>query len=141
MRSFLLGLVILGAVAVGPAGAQGFTLIVHADNPATTLGKSEVTNIFLKRSAKFASGKAALPVDQAKSAAAREAFSKAVLGRSAAAVVAFWQQQIFAGKDTPPAERQSDAEVIAFVRATPGAIGYVSAGATLGAGVKAVAIK
>lgn len=44
---------------------------------------------------------------------------------------AFLQQQIFSGRATPPAELASDAEVIAFVARTPGAIGYVSAGATL----------
>lgn len=141
MRSFLLGFVLLAAAAARPLAAQGFTVVVHADNPAVALAKSEVSNIFLKRSARFASGRAALPVDQAKSATAREAFSKAVLGRSATAVVAYWQQQIFAGKDVPPAERPSDAEVIAFVKANPNAIGYVSAGATLGAGVKALAVK
>lgn len=141
MRTFLLGLVLLAAAAARPLAAQGFTVVVHADNPATSLGKSEVSNIFLRRSARFASGKAAMPVDQAKSAPAREAFSKTVLGRSATAVVAFWQQQIFAGKAVPPAERASDAEVIAFVKANPGAIGYVATGTALGAGVKAVTVK
>ena len=53
--------------------------------------------------------------------------------------MSFWQQQIFAGKDVPPDTKASDADVIAFVSATPGAIGYVSAGAAV-AGVKVVKV-
>ncbi len=52
----------------------------------------------------------------------------------------FWQQQIFSGKDVPPEKKKSDAEVIEFVSANPGAIGYVSVSASLGDGVKAVSV-
>jgi hypothetical protein len=39
----------------------------------------------------------------------------------------------------PPPEKASDAEIVAFVRDTPGAIGYVWSGADA-SGVKVVAI-
>jgi ABC-type phosphate transport system substrate-binding protein len=42
------------------------------------------------------------------------------------AIVAAWQQEIFAGREIPPAEKPGDAAVIAFVKANPGAIGYVA---------------
>ena len=45
------------------------------------------------------------------------------------AVANYWQRQIFSGRGTPPPIKESDAEVIAFVAANPGAIGYVSADA------------
>jgi ABC-type phosphate transport system substrate-binding protein len=141
MKRFFLTLAALSVCTAAPAAAQGFQVIVHADNPVATIGKSELSGIFFKKSTKFPGGKAATPVDQEKSAAARDAFSKAVHGRAVTAVTAFWQQQIFAGQDVPPAEKGDDADVIAFVKSNPSAIGYVSAGATLGAGVKAVAIK
>ena len=70
-----------------------------------------------------------------------DAFARAILGKSAAALESFWQQQIFAGKDVPPAEKGSDADVLAFVRGNPKAIGYVAAGTDLGAGVKAVTLQ
>jgi ABC-type phosphate transport system substrate-binding protein len=81
-----------------------------------------------------------MPVDQEKDALVREAFSNAILGRSPSQMESFWQQQIFSGKDVPPAKRKSDAEVIEFVSENPGAIGYVSASASLGGGVKALAV-
>ena len=49
------------------------------------------------------------------------------LGRSVSAVRAYWQQQIFSGRNVPPVERPSDAEVLTFVKEHPNAIGYVSA--------------
>jgi hypothetical protein len=47
---------------------------------------------------------------------------------------------VFSGRDTPPAIKASDASVLEFVRANPGAIGYVSPGADL-AGVKVVSVQ
>jgi ABC-type phosphate transport system substrate-binding protein len=79
-------------------------------------------------------------VDQGKASSVRAAFSKAVLGRPVSAVESYWQQQIFSGKDVPPAAKGSDDEVVTFVKANPGAIGYVSAGAST-AGVKVVDVK
>ena len=116
------------------AAAQGYVVVVNAAGPAT-IAKAELSNVFLKKSTKLA------PVDQQKSAAVRDAFSKAVHGRPASAVATYWQQQIFAGKDVPPAEKGSDADVLAFVRGNPKAIGYVAAGTDLGAGVKAVTVQ
>jgi hypothetical protein len=120
------------APAQGPA--QPPVVVVHAAGPAS-LSRDDVGRAFLKR------GGALLPVDQRKSARVRDAFSRAFLGRPASAVAVHWQEQIFAGREVPPPERGSDAEVLAFVRANPRAIGYVSAGADLGPGVKAVAVR
>ena len=128
---------VVGAAALfipaGRASAQGVVVVVNAAGPAS-LSKDDVSKAFLKK------GGALVAVDQGKSAKVRDAFSKELLGRPAAAVATYWQQQIFAGKEVPPPEKGSDAEVLAFVRANPKAIGYVSAGADLGAGVKSVPV-
>lgn len=136
-RSWCAALLVGAAALVVPtarAHAQGFVVVVNAAGPAT-LSKADAANAFLKK------GGALVAVDQGKGAGVRDAFSKAVLGRPAAAVATYWQQQIFAGKDVPPPEKGSDADVIAFVRSNPKAVGYVSAGAELGAGVKAATVQ
>ena len=71
---------------------------------------------------------------------ARAAFSEAVIGRSVGAIEIYWQQQIFSGKEVPPATKSSDDDMVAFVKSNPGAIGYVSGGAST-AGVKVVEVK
>jgi ABC-type phosphate transport system substrate-binding protein len=123
-----------------PGAAQEFKVIVNSANATTELPAAAVSKIFLKEAAKFPNGSAAVPVDQGKASPVRAAFTKAVIGRAVSAVETYWQQQIFSGKEVPPASKPSDDEVIAFVKANPGAIGYVSAAAST-AGVKVVEIK
>jgi ABC-type phosphate transport system substrate-binding protein len=134
-----LHLALAAALAVAaPLAAQDFKVVAHpsvgfADAPAADLAK-----VFLKQSPKLPDGTAAKPVDQ--KGAVRAAFSQAVLARGVSAVETYWQQQIFSGRDTPPPAKTSDDDVLAYVKATPGGIGYVSAGAST-AGVKVVTIK
>ncbi|MES3035690.1 MAG: phosphate ABC transporter substrate-binding protein [Gemmatimonadota bacterium] len=139
----LLSLVAIALVSISATTsvqAQDVKVIVNSANPLSEMPAGEVAGLFLKRTAKFPSGTAAVPVDQAKSSAVRGTFARTVLGRPASAVDAYWQQQIFAGGELPPAVKASDDDVIAFVKSTPGAIGYVSAGASV-AGVKVVTVK
>ena len=134
MKRILLTLAAALVAAVPAAArAQGFVVIVNSAADAS-LSKDDVSKAFLKK------GSSLVAVDQGKSAGVRDAFSKAVLGRPATAVATYWQQQIFAGKDVPPAEKGSDADVVAFVKANPKAIGYVSASADV-SGVKAVSLQ
>ena len=116
------------------ASAQGYVVVVNEAGPAS-LSKNEVSRIFLKKSTQLT------PVDQDKEARVRSSFSKVILGRPLSAIVSYWQQQIFSGGESPPVEKASDAEVLAFVRANPKAIGYVAAGTELGAGVRAVTVE
>jgi ABC-type phosphate transport system substrate-binding protein len=128
---------VLGLALLTPAqhaSAQGYVVVVNEAGPAS-LSKTEVSRIFLKKSSQLT------PVDQDKDAKVRSSFSKAVLGRPLSAIISYWQQQIFSGGESPPAEKASDAEVLAFVRSNPKAIGYVAAGTDLGAGVRAITVE
>ena len=120
--------------------AQSYVVVVNAANPIASVSKSTLNDVFLKRTVRFDDGKPAAPVNLERTSATRDAFSRAVHGKGTATVEAYWQGQIFAGKETPPPTRASDAEVLAFVRGKPSAIGYVSAGTALGADVKVVKI-
>jgi ABC-type phosphate transport system substrate-binding protein len=140
MKQMIMVAVLVLLASAARARAQDYVVVVNEANPVSTLTKDEVSKIFLKKTVKWPSGSSVAPVDQTTGTGAREAFSKAVHDRGAAAIESFWQQQIFAGKDVPPPEKASDADVIAFVRSNPAAIGYVASGAALGAGVKAVAV-
>jgi ABC-type phosphate transport system substrate-binding protein len=130
------------ALALGAerAAAQSYVVVVNAANPVASIKKDRVNGLFLKRITRWDDGTSVVPVNLDRTSATREAFSRAVHGKSVSAIESNWQQQIFAGREAPPAERHGDAEVLAFVRANPGAIGYVSANAGLGADVKAVPI-
>jgi hypothetical protein len=143
----VLGLAAVLALAAGtprPAGARApaadFVVVVNAANPQTALPAAEVSNLFLQKVHKWESGERVRPVDLPETSPARESFSKAIHGRPTAAVKAYWQRMIFSGIDAPPPEKPSAAEVLAYVRANPGAIGYVPAGTQLPEGVKALKV-
>ncbi len=64
----------------------------------------------------------------AKGGAAHEAFLKAYLGKSDSALQAFYRSLVFTGKASMPKSFANDAEVVAYVAKTKGAIGYVGSG-------------
>ena len=142
IRPLVLALVAatLGASAPAVARAQEVRVVVNAANPETSLAHDEVARLFLKKVTTWKDGKPVAPVDQSEGSAVRATFSRQLLGKDVAAVKAYWQQAIFTGRGSPPPQKASDDEVLAFVASNPNAVGYVSGGATLPAGVKAIAI-
>jgi len=124
------------------AGAEpGFQVVISADNPTESISAKNLSKLFFKKTVKWDNGKEALPVDLSADSPARELFSTGVHGRDVSAVKNFWQKQIFSGRSVPPPELASDKEVLEYVGAHPGAIGYISAGTKdIPAGVKIVAI-
>jgi len=131
--------VLLSATASPAAEPPTYWIIVNTSNPVATLGRDEVSRLFLRKASIWPGGRIVLPVDQIDSAPVREAFSKDIHRRSIAAIKSFWQQMIFSGRAVPPPELSSDAGVVAYVKAHPGAIGYVTENPTDG-GVRVLAI-
>jgi ABC-type phosphate transport system substrate-binding protein len=123
----------------GTAQAASYKVVANNSVQASSLTKKAASDLFLKKTTKWENGSAVMPVDQIESSSVREGFSKAVHGKTAAAVKSYWNQQIFSGREVPPVEKKSDAEVLSFVRSTPGAIGYVSEAASAD-GVRVITI-
>ena len=130
-RLFLLLTTLLLADAAGGA-EPGLRVVVNEANPVTSLSREELADLFLKKVSSWGDGTLVLPVDQLE--------RDGILRKSSNAVRAYWQQRIFAGRDIPPPERESDGAVLAFVRRNRGAIGYVSAESST-AGVKALTVR
>ena len=129
------------ATPVAAPSAAGFVLIANAGNPATTISRLDATRIFMKKTRAWpGGGLSADPVDQRDANPVRREFLAAVIGKDAPAMNAYWQSQLFVGRTTPPPVKGSDADVIAFVAAAKGGIGYVSAGTALPGTVKPIRI-
>jgi len=129
------------ALVAGSARAQEYKVVAHAAVGVSELTASAANRLFLKQEKSFSSGTAAVPVNLAKTSPVRAAFSQAVHGRAVGAIEQYWQQQLFSGRETPPDAKAGDAAVLEFVKATPGGIGYVSASASIPAGVIVITIK
>jgi ABC-type phosphate transport system substrate-binding protein len=132
---FMIAIVLLAAANIWAQGGN-YKVVVNPSNPVTSLTKEELARIFLKKNTRFPDGRPVSPVDLPVSSSIRESFSKSVLGKPASAVDAYWQQQIFSGRDIPPPQR-SEGAAISFVRSNESGIAYVSAAANTG-GLKVI---
>jgi ABC-type phosphate transport system substrate-binding protein len=140
---------LLMSAALGVAGSPAadeapFVVIVAASNPATSIKRQELARFFLKKTGRWSDGRGVVPVDLSAGSPVRSAFTQSVLSVEGmgkiSAVQSFWLQQVYSGKSTPPPVKPADADVIAFITANPGAIGYVGAAPAAGT-VKVLAIK
>lgn len=136
----ILAAVVLMTVGEVVAAKPEFVVVINESNPISSVNTEQLARCFMKELSTWSTGDPVVPVDQVASSPVREAFSKAIHGRDVAAVKSFWQRQIFSGSGVPPAELATDAEVLEFVRANPGAIGYVAASTPLGNGVRVLPI-
>jgi len=119
--------------------AEGFKIVANKDVPVNHMSKSEVARVFMKKQIEWSNGTPAAPVDQSTVSLVRAAFTQEVHEQKTSAIARYWQRQIFTGRGVPPTIRDSDADVLAFVQTTPGAIGYVAADAPA-EGVKTIAV-
>lgn len=144
MRTLSLSLMLLfgGAAPTTRLAAQGrqYVVVVNAANPVSVLSEEELSRLFLKKTIRWPNGDDATPVDLSERAVVRESFSRDLFHKSVEAIKAYWQSLLFSGRGVPPVELASEDAVLAYVRANSGAVGYVSAGATLGTGVRRVQI-
>lgn len=118
------------AAALLVAGNAAAGQVVAHDS--VDLSPAEVRDVFLGEKQLLGDLKL-VPVNNV---AALNQFLAKVLQTDAEKYVARWTRKSFREGLVPPVTKGSDAEVIAFVKATPGAIGYVSGTAS---GVKVLA--
>jgi hypothetical protein len=128
-------LVLCGACQVHAAGVK---VIANPSVKADSISAGDLKNVFLEDSDSLA-GSHVEPV-LAKGGPVHEAFLKQYLGKSDAALQAFYRSMVFTGKGSMPKVFASDAEIVAYVAKTKGAIAYVSS-ETSAAGVKTLLVK
>ena len=134
-------LVLVAAIRLAPAqNVNDFRIIVHASNPLNSISSADVARFFMEDNVEWPNGTPAIPVDLTPESPVRADFSSSILGRDVAAVRARWRRLIFKGEGVPPPTRASENEIVQFVAANPGAIGYISRGAASSAGVKVITI-
>jgi ABC-type phosphate transport system substrate-binding protein len=126
----------LSAPSRTEAPQERFVVVVNAANPESSADAETLSAVFLKQRKKWPNGERVVPVDQSLLSALRSFFVTAVFGQQSSAIQAYWEGEVSAGRDSPPAVRSGDEEVLAFVAANVGAIGYVDRGAKLPPKVK-----
>ncbi|MBK3519674.1 substrate-binding domain-containing protein [Carboxylicivirga marina] len=136
LYTLLIAFILLGFIS----NAQDYKVIVHSSSTVTSISKSQLSKYFLKKDKKWDDGTKVTVIDQSSRSETRKQFSNDVLGKSVGAIKSYWQQYVFAGTGTPPLEKKTDAEVVAFIKSHPGAIGYVASSANTD-GTKVITIQ
>jgi len=113
-------------------------IISNVSVKADSISASELKSVFLLQRRTLKEGSAVVPVLE-KSGATHEAFLRQYLDRGSEEIRAYYQGLVFTGKGSMPKELNSDAEVVAYVAKTKGAIGYVSGPAST-EGVKVLVV-
>jgi ABC-type phosphate transport system substrate-binding protein len=115
--------VLLGGAA---AADEPCKIVVNPANPGLQIQRAALVAIYMGQMTRWSDGRAVSPVDQSTRAPVRAAFSEKVLKKSLMSIQAFWLRKIASEHATPPPVKSSDAEVVAYVRANAGGIGYVA---------------
>lgn len=123
--SLLATLAALTLVATAPATAQ-VAVVAHPDVSDASASAQTLLQIYSLEKTRWSDGAAIVPLDA--SGPAQDAFYSAI-GQSTAQMRRVWLRKKLSGEGQPPASLGSDAEVIARVSSTPGAVGFVRASA------------
>ena len=121
---------LLAAVPASADGHQRVKLIAHPDVPDVECSEKNAQRIYLGKKTRWEGGLRIVPV-MLRDGDVHEAFVEELLGRSVAKFEIYWKQAVFTGKGIPPQSFDDEGELMAYVAATPGAVGYVSRGARL----------
>ncbi|MBZ5644745.1 MAG: hypothetical protein LAO19_18455 [Acidobacteriia bacterium] len=130
---------VFGGLALMGVQAAGVKIIVNDSVGATSVSVDDLRSVFLQEKDSLA-GAGHVEVVIEKGGPAHEAFLKQYLDKSDSALQSYYRSLVFTGKGSMPKTVGSDAEMVAYVAKTKGAIGYVG-GDTAADGVKTLQVK
>ncbi len=118
----------LGAVAIvliGFASGQDIIVVVNKQTSISQITATQVREIFTGVRSRFSDGARAVPV-LLRGGPVHEVFLHHYVGENPAEFRLRWRKAVFTGEGAMPKEFASEAALLEYVAATPGAIGYVS---------------
>ncbi len=130
----------LCAILFAASAAHAEDLIVIANKNVTiTSGLVRVTEYISGKTLKWPDGKR-IKMVVLREGGTHKTFLNEMLGKSTSAFDSHWKQVIFTGKGRPPKTADYEEEIVQYVSATDGAIGYIGSG-TAHADVKMIEVK
>jgi hypothetical protein len=111
---------------VSPAYSAGYVLIVNKDVPENSLTRYEARSIFLGEKSRWDNGKT-VKFAVLEAGAVHRAFLQDVVGKTSHQFLNYWRKKVFNGESLAPKTFLNAQDVVRFVTANSGAVGYVSA--------------
>ena len=132
--------VLVSLLATGTAVLAGEILVIANNSvPADNLSSTTVSDIYLGNISRWNNGDS-IRVVMLKKGATHETFTREIVGETPERLKKYWKKAIFTGTGTPPKVVKTEADVVNFVAATRGAIGYIDSSISHG-GVKVISVK
>jgi hypothetical protein len=126
-KAFLMVLLTVSTAASPLWADPGIAVIVHPANPVASLSTADVMRLYLGKTRVFPDQSPARLVSLSDGVSPRREFDARVLNKSPNQVRAYWAQQIFTGRGTPPQELSSADAVRAYVASHVDAVGFIGA--------------
>jgi ABC-type phosphate transport system substrate-binding protein len=127
-KAHLLVLIVL--LLLGSAAYAEETVVVANNSVKNSeISANDLREVFSGEKTSLPGGVRVSPVTL-RGGAAHEAFLRAYIGKSDPAFRAAWRSLVFTGQASMPKTFDTEAALLDYVAATPGAIGYVSKGAS-----------
>lgn len=124
-------LIVCGCSSAAAAGS--LLVVAHLDTPA--LSEDTLQKVYLGKVVEV-NGRPVIPVNLTKGNSLRKAFMETFLTQDDDKFIAYWTVRRYIGKGTPPVEFATIEQQLEFVRATPGAVGYVDESADIKQGLR-----
>ena len=125
MKRWVLLMTTIPLLWAGPRAACSQAALVVIGHPSLEkIDLPTLQRVFTGRVVEVG-GQPVTPINAAAGSSIRETFLQVYLQQDEQRYVAYWTVRRYIGKGVPPRELASSDDVIRFVRATPGAIGYV----------------
>jgi len=100
-------------------------IITNANVQQSEISKSSLKKIYLGKLKKYSNGDKIKPVDLPSDTAIHKMFYTLVMNKSNSAMNRYWSKLKYTGKGKPPKELTNNREIIKWVAATKGAVGYI----------------
>ena len=131
MKKILLPLIAVLLLASNAFAADGNVVIIaNKSVPVSSITSATLKLIYLGKKNTWSDGSVIVPVTL-QSGGTHEAFLSQFIEKSSSQYSSFWKQAIFTGEGTQPRSFATMSELVSYVANTPGAIGYVTAGASM----------
>ena len=130
---------LLAAVPAAPS-EQEFQVVVHPSVRGTWISRVSLQALFTGKTDRWGDKASARPVDQSAQTPVRRAFTVSVIGLSMGELQRYWQNRIASDRVFPPPVKDSDKDVLSYVAATIGAVGYVGPNTPIPEDVRVISV-
>ena len=124
--ALLSGVVVLLSPGMsGTAAAEELVVIANPGVSLESIATKDLQRIYLGKKTLWPDGSSIVTV-MPKDGTVHDRFIEDYLDRSVQRFATYWRQMVFTGKGVPPRSFATEADLVAFVAATPGTVGFAS---------------